>query len=255
MGLEEKVKKVGVILVSSDYHVKYHSRKALRTFLKISEYLDDRLKAQVINGDLLDCYAISKFSKDPKRLLTFQEELDQAKVVLEKIKDRSNPKAEFIFNEGNHEVRFDYLKTTVPALASLRDFSIPELMGLKDLGYRFNKLGKPYKRKDYMIYHGNLARKHSGYSAKGELDDNCFSGITGHTHRGGIHYKTTRVGTLMHAEGFCMCQPRAGDDYIKGVKNWQQGFLAIYEHGTSVEVVPVRVRNGKAIFEGKVFKG
>ena len=63
--------------------------------------VDQDFEKVVFVGDLIDCYTLSDFLKDPRRIATLQEELDEANRVLSELY-RLCPEIEFF--EGNHEV-------------------------------------------------------------------------------------------------------------------------------------------------------
>ncbi|MCA8938790.1 MAG: hypothetical protein KDB07_03230, partial [Planctomycetes bacterium] len=52
------------------------------------------------------------------------------------------------------------------------------------------------------------------------------SGISGHTHRLGIHYRTTLAGTKFWIENGCLCN--LDPDYTHGQPDWQHGFTSGY---------------------------
>lgn len=260
---EKKVKKLEDIIkaeiVISDFHIPYHNSRIINCSLEIADYLkhQNRLKSYIINGDLLDCYAISKFVKNPQRVLEFQKEINLGKEVLKTISDVVGVATKKYYTEGNHEYRIQTDKKINAHLYSLEMYSIPNLLSLDDLGFEWVPFGKKIKRKNYVIYHGDIARKHSSYTAKAELENNGMSGITGHTHRGGIFYKTDMKGITKHMEGFCACKDKVGDEYIKGTKNWQPGFSVVYENQRTgqFQFIPIEYKDGGCIFEGKLFKG
>lgn len=249
---------VFVGIISSDFHIPYQDKKSLKIIIKVINYIKKRypLRFFVINGDFCDCYAVSRFDQNPERALKAQEEYDKAKHILKRLTSPLPSTCKKIYVEGNHEHRFQKDRWKHPGVYNLRCYTIEELLDLKKYGYEFIRLGQSYKRRKFHVYHGNIARKHSGFSAKGEMEDTGLSGITGHTHRGSLFMKSDMSGDKVHAEGFCMCRNEAGNDYIKGNKNWQRGFIVVFEEKTTgdFQIVPVQIKNGKAFFNGKIFK-
>jgi len=74
--------------------------------------------------------------------------------------------------------------------------------------------------------HWDTVAKEGGYTAKRLLDDKGVSLLQGHTHRFGVHARTTVDGrTILGIENFCMCSRRAS--YV-AYPNWQTGFSIIY---------------------------
>jgi len=64
--------------------------------------IDQDFEKVVFVRDLIDCYTLSDFLKDPRKITTLQEELDEANRVLSELY-RLCPEIEFF--EGNHEYR------------------------------------------------------------------------------------------------------------------------------------------------------
>lgn len=87
-----------------------------------------------------------------------------------------------------------------------------------------------------------MVRKFSGYTARGELEKHDSSGISGHTHRGGVYYYKTPERYLAWFESFCLCD--LNPEYVQE-PNWQQGFLYGYVEKDSFAVTPIPIVDGK----------
>ena len=86
------------IVFISDIHAPFHDLKALKALRSfIGWYKPDEL---IFLGDVVDFYAVSSFTKDPKRALELQDEIDQAVDIIRRITDKA-PKANKIFLRGN----------------------------------------------------------------------------------------------------------------------------------------------------------
>ena len=89
------------LLVLSDIHIPYHNIESLTCAFDFAK--QEKPDAILLNGDTLDFFGLSRFSKDPKarsfahELKTFKEFMD----VLKKIFD-----AKIYFKIGNHEERY-----------------------------------------------------------------------------------------------------------------------------------------------------
>jgi hypothetical protein len=100
---------------------------------------------------------------------------------------------------------------------------LPRVLKVADYDMRFAADGYVVGNEKFMWKHGDFVRNKSAVSAMAELERNGSSGASGHTHRLGMHYSTTRTGVAVWAESGCLCgldPPYAK----KGQKmNWQQG--------------------------------
>lgn len=159
-------------------------------------YLDDQCQKLdptviVIIGDLLDCYSLSSFDKDPSRKETLNDERLAAKKWLSKLR-RNHPAAEIIFIEGNHEERIRrQIKRFLPGLHDLPELTTSGLLGLEDFGISFCP-STGFKRWGIRFKHGTNTSK---YSAANEMNRHRCSGVSGHTHR-------AQSSTFTDAEGY-----------------------------------------------------
>lgn len=243
-------------LVIGDIHAPFHDEKAVGVALALSKHI--KPDVIVFNGDILDALAVSRFNKDPKRALMLQEELDATCDVLTAFR-RANPKAKMVFIEGNHEARLQsYLQSKSPELHGLRALDIEGLLGLKELGIKYIK---SRGRSAYWRYgaitigHFDRVSKHSANTEKLLMDDRNESLIQGHTHRGGVYYKTLPNGTVMAGiGGFCLCD--TSPDYCTD-PNWQQGVVIVTKRKSSNRffIEPVPIVDHEALYEGYLFSG
>jgi len=227
------VDKETTIAVIPDLHIPYHDNDLLEKALAVSKGKD----VIVMLGDLIDAYTVSDFSKDPARKSTLQDEVDQATVLLARIR-RENPTAEIHFIAGNHEERIArYIINNAPAFSDMRELKLPVLLKLdeQNIEYHarsgFNKWGCRFK-------HGDLVRGKSGYTARGEMEAHRCSGFSGHTHRLGRAIATDKEGvTTEWWEAGHLCDTRAAE-YVDS-PDWQAGMLALSVTDKSVKVTPI----------------
>lgn len=254
-------KKLKTAVVVSDIHAPYHDDKALRVAEQVIS--DINPDVFVINGDLVDGYPISRFLKDPNRLETLQDELDASKDILQRFREVT-PKAKRYLTEGNHESRLSKVIATLdgPAreLARLESFqeamSWTSLLRLKENGYQWVS-DKDQPSVDiipqFLVKHGSVVRRYSGYSAKGEYDNYHRSGTSGHTHRLSQYYHSSLGETHLWVETGCLCSLKP--DYTK-YPNWMQGFAVFTWSGNELPFVElVHINKHKTIFRGSIYKG
>jgi len=221
-------KSIGVerCVVICDTHVPYQDNRAVAVALALIE--DLKPERVVLAGDMLDMYAVSRFSKEPLGALGLQDELDQTKDLLREIR-RASGKARLEYVEGNHEARLTaYLHTRAPELAGLTALSITELLDLDSLDITYIKSRGRSAFTTFgavAVGHFDKCSKHSGYTAKALVDDRCESLVQGHVHRLGTHYKTLPNGdVLLGVESGCLCD--LSPEYVAN-PNWQHGLTVI----------------------------
>lgn len=247
------------IAFPTDEHVPFQDDKARQIALQIIRDFNPDLMAAGSDG--LDFYTVSSFDKNPERIkVSLQKEIDQWKTIQREWRDAA-PGAKRVFIPGNHEDRLRKYLWRHPELADLEVLALPNLLGLASLGiewmYDGSLLSQEYVVDNVLaIKHGQYVRKGSGMSARAEIEHEHYSisTISGHTHRGGSFYATTRHGVVQGHEAFCLC--RLDPEYLQH-PDWQQGLLLaeIVGENLEVELIPFNdFRHRKsAIWRGKEY--
>ena len=240
------------VVFVSDIHAPFHDKNAVKACLSFVKWW--KPDEVIFMGDVVDFYAVSSFDKDPARRNKLQEEIDAGVEILRAF-CKAAPKAKMKLLKGNHEHRLQrYLWRKAPELASLRSNSVPVQLKLDELGIKYVESGK-IVIKQTIIKHGNVVRKFSAYSAKGEFESCGVSGVSAHTHRMGQFFHTHEGGKFTWMEIGCLSDTEL--EYMEGkVANWQQGFaLGFYKNSGSnrfnINLVPII--KGKAMWGGYEF--
>jgi hypothetical protein len=211
---EERIKVVCI----SDLHCPYEDKEVVRLEIEFCRHEQPDI---IIFHELHDFYALSKFDKDPERLNELQSEIDLVNSYMAQFR-KACPKARMILLGSNHLARLKrFMWREAPALNNLRCLKLEQLLELKTHKIEYFENGFTFKK--VLFKHGDIVRKFSGYTAKGEFEREMVSGCSGHTHRLGVYYHTVRGGSYVWVEAGCGC--RLDAEYLKGsVANWQQGF-------------------------------
>lgn len=204
------------LVVLSDWHVPFEDKQVVKLEL---EYCKVEQPDIIVMHELHDFYAVSKFSKDPARKFNLQDEIDQVNVYMKKMRELC-PNARLILLKSNHLDRLrKYIWNVAPELSGLRCMKINELLELKKYGIEYKD---SFSFKKVLFKHGDIVRKFSCYTSKGEFDREGCSGSSGHTHRLGIYFIRLRGGEYVWVETGCAC--KRDPHYIDGITNWQHGF-------------------------------
>lgn len=238
------VNKDTVIGLLSDIHIPYQDNQALTVAL------DHCKKAKVthliLNGDVMDCYQISRFEKDPSKR-SFKYELDTVRAFLTTLADRFKG-VRIIFKEGNHENRYmRFMRSKAPELLGIEAFNLSVLLGLKQLGIDHVPDNKLIQAGNLIIIHGhefgqqifspvNPAR---GYFLKAKTNV-----IGGHNHQVSAHSENRLDGKqiVAYSTGH-LADP---NPEYKPINNWSHGF-AIITHIQDGKNVNFNVHNHKII--------
>lgn len=242
-------------IVLPDVHIPFHDKTLLGIWLHHVETL--KPDGIDIIGDFIDCYSLSKFDKNPSRKDNLQYELDLAHDFLKLMRHVAGRGCEIEYSEGNHEDRDrKILWSKIPGLATLRNLTVPELLGLKKLGITWHSIQNPYKIRDLWYTHGDVLRHSAGMSARAMSDKIHGSVIMGHCHRMGWSPHTTWNGRedayeVGHLTDYTQL------DYVRSVPNWQQGwavveFLEGGGHVVSFVTVHQQDKKRRVVYKGKV---
>lgn len=243
--------KSGTVVIISDVHVPFHNKQGVQNVVEMCAALQPEWF--VINGDFLDCLAISAFPKPPGVPL-FQEEIDAGREILEAFRE-AMPRTKFVWLDGNHEQRLERAIMAAPGFYGMNCLTIPELMRLEAIDCHYQQYMEPYVIGDLTIVHGNKVSKHSAYSAKAHLIDNGFLNVAiGHTHRQGVYKHSGGMGVRRAYELGGLWDINQVH-YIKGRPNWQGGFgVAYIQDGKLRDLNLIEMGDdGSFVFDGRVY--
>jgi hypothetical protein len=231
-------------IIFSDLHAPYYDKKAWHALVCAAKRLKPRWI--VAAGDILDCYSISKFAKDPKRRQTsLSDEVACVRGLLEEIGQHAKY-CHYI--SGNHE---DRLRRSVwqyaPELSGAVR-SMPDLLGLDDIGWQYTDYGDAVELGDLLVTHD--IGKCGIYSLRQTHIQAWRQIAIGHSHRLGLH--------TYHGKAAVSCG-WLGDydaiDYRHQIDcraEWCHGFaVARITKSGLAHLTPVAIVNGSAVIGGQ----
>ncbi len=176
----------------------------------------------IMNGDIVDCYTISEFSRDPLTTTSLAQEIREAGELMARFRDIPQK----LWIGGNHEDRLRrFIWNKAPQLAEVEGLDFPGLFKLADHGFSWIEYGGHTMVGKLLVTHGDLVRRDSGATARAHFQKFGKSVMIGHTHRLGTYYKT-QLGTPRSAfENGCLCS--LTPEYANNV-DWQQGFSVVH---------------------------
>lgn len=238
-----------VVLKLSDFHIPFHDERAVKVAYSFARFLKPHT---IVLDEVLDFYQLSKFDKTPSRVLEFGQDVEASRDALAALR-KMCPASRIVMVRSNHDQRLERYTKNHPELSSLSLFTVPELLALRKLKIGYTE---SLSFRDVLFKHGSVVRKHSGYTARAEFEREGCSGVSGHSHRLGIHYVSLRGGKYCWLEGGCLCQTE-GVEYIDGVANWQQGVTAFmfakgsrHFHAQIYPIIDGQIMFGERTFEG-----
>lgn len=250
----------------------FHDRRVLDVALQLAEYqaFDD----VTFLGDSLDLSEWStKFAVLPEFAYTTMPALIELQWWLGQFRSAA-PKAEISLLEGNHDdrprrailshFRAAYDLRPADELELPASLSVERLLSLHKLkvGYvRDYPDGKKWMTDQLMYQHGNQVRSGAGDTAKAVARKYAVTVCFGHVHRQELVTVTEHGQDRWLVQTFCPGCACHLDGRVPGSSEdgqWQQG-LGIVEYWPEkpevpVNIVPLLVDKGRAIYDGKVFE-
>ncbi len=243
------------VLNCSDVHAPFHNKISWRLFLKVAKMGWDEC---IINGDFLDCLAVSFHPKAAGKRYALVDEIAIANEMLDDLRTALGRDCYIVFLGGNHEHRMErYIAEKAKELHGIDGTTIPGLLRLKERGITW----LPYKSAAYKV--GKLAFIHDlgrcgVNTARQSLADYGSNVVVGHSHRAGVVYQGTVRGECHVGVNSGWMGDAIAADYVhvdKARRDWQQGFVVAYvEKSGNAHVQFVPIINRSCVVDGKLVK-
>jgi predicted phosphodiesterase len=219
---------VGAIGILSDVHVPYHSEIAVAA--AVAHLKDQNLAGLLLNGDIADFYAISRYMKDPKKR-DFKGELEAVRRFLAWLRQEF-PAIPIIYKLGNHEDRWQHwLWQHAAEISDDRRMSLQSWLDLDKLGITIVDDQRPVMLGKLPVLHGHELPKGMASPvnvARGAWMRTLSTCLVGHSHRTSNHAESD----MWHKETACwstgcLCDLRP--EYAK-FNRWNWGFAMAVVH-------------------------
>lgn len=231
---------IGNVGIMSDVHVPYHSEIAVAAavgFLK-----DQELSGLLLNGDIADFYAISRYMKDPKQR-DFKGELEAVRDFLAYLRQEF-PDIPIVYKTGNHEERWQHwLWQHAAEISDDPRMSLTAWLGFTEHNIELVEDKRPVLLGKLPVLHGHELP--SGMAApvnvaRGAFMKTLSTVMVGHSHRTSNHAESD----MWHKETGCwstgcLCDLRP--EYAR-INRWNWGFAMVAIHkGGAFDVHNYRV--------------
>ena len=212
------------ILILSDIHIPFHDVPSLEAALRFGK----RFRPDLIlfNGDLHDCYGLSKWLKDP-RLRNFPKEIETLEAFFSHIRERF--KCDFILKLGNHEERVEkYLYSRAPDLVGTDNWEYSNLINASQYGIEIIKDQRIIMLGELPVVHGHEFMR--GFfnpvnPARGLFLKGLHTALTSHWHRTSDHVERDVLGKIVTCWSTgCLCDLHP--EYAR-INKWNHGFATI----------------------------
>ena len=230
-------------LILSDVHMPYHDPEALELACEIG--VEQGVEAVILNGDFIDCFAVSFWQKDPRQV-DFQAEIDTVIEGFEYLRYMF-PDIPIIFKMGNHEDRYiRYMTQKAVELLGVTAFEFENLFCLDEYGIEMVDGKRPIVFQDYTILHGHEFYGSGGaFPAKGYFMKTKVNTISAHLHRSSYYSEKDVNGVTKRSySSGCLCD--LTPDYSP-LNAWNHGFLIIKRGKSGARVENYDIEDGQLV--------
>jgi predicted phosphodiesterase len=234
------MKVTGPIGILSDVHVPYHSEVAVAA--AVGHLKEQGLSGLLLNGDIADFYAISRYMKDPAKR-DFKGELEAVRGFLGWLRQEF-PGIPIVYKAGNHEERWQHwLWQHASEISDDRRMSLTAWLDLAKLDIELVEDQRPVMLGKLPVLHGHELPKGMAAPvnvARGAWMRTLSTCLVGHSHRTSNHAESD----MWHKETACwstgcLCDLRPEFSVIN---RWNHGFAVATVHdGGAFDVQNYRV--------------
>lgn len=246
------------VVIIPDTHAPFHDPKAIELACKIIE--DVKPSSVIWLGDDVDWVQLSVYSQDPDRINKAHSEVESWQNEVRKpIISAAPDYCKDYKLMGNHEKRMYKYHCAHPAISDFPGMHFDAIFGFDESWKVIPNLQLVeeeilWRQGKFIFKHGDAVRKWSGYTAKAMLEKENTSGISGHVHRAGQSYLTTRGVHKVWTENGCICD--LNPEYVSN-PNWQHAISIGWFNGNGktdyfhIDLIPFS--KYQAIANGKFF--
>jgi len=231
-------------LVLSDVHSPFYDEAALKLAIEYGRERDTTLV--LLNGDIMDCYALSRWEKNPE-IRDFPGEVRSGRDVLKAVR-AAFPNARIIWKWGNHEERYDAHLRLNPDFYGLDDWKWENVFRLPEHGIELVKDKRPIQLGKLSIIHGHEYGR--GFTDPVSPARTFFlrAGVNvlgGHYHRTSQHSKRDLRQSVVSAWSTgCLCEDHP---HYRPLGDQNQGFAFVeVDPRGAFRVDNLRIIDGRA---------
>ena len=235
--------KVGIL---TDVHLPYTDKDALITAVNYLKNVLTKNDALLLNGDIIDCYQLSRYIKDPKKR-DFKYEIDSLKNFFLDIQKILGCK--IFYKLGNHEARYEhFLYMKMHELKGVEDFEFKNIIKARENNIDVIESNRVIKLNSLNGIHGHeYVGGGSGVNvARGLFTRAMASSFLGHHHKTSEHTETDMNGKIITTWSIG-CLSHLHPEYLP-LNKWNHGFAFVELDNNGEDFL----FHNKRIYKGKV---
>lgn len=215
-------------LVLSDVHIPFHHKQTVELAVKTARKY--RVAGVLLNGDILDFHAISRFDRTPDDV-RYQAEITAGRQFFDYLR-KQLPRTRIVYRAGNHEERLIlFLVRKAPELFGLDVLTTQSLLQLDRHEVEYMEERRVIKLGRLNVIHGH---EYPGVSnpvnpARGLFLRAKSVAMCGHYHQTSEHHEPTIAGKPQGAWSVgCACQLNPP---WQPFAKWNTGFAMVHVYG------------------------
>jgi predicted phosphodiesterase len=237
--ITEDFKKVGVL---SDIHVPYHSMTAI--ICAIKHLREQGIDCLILNGDIMDFYAISRHEKE-KDLRDFPREIEMGRNFLQKIRDLF-PLIPIYYKMGNHENRWQrYLNEQAEEFSQLHEMQFEQFFRLDKLAMTYVPDWQGIELGDLLILHGHELMAGGMNPSQSTFNKTFCNTLIGHVHRTTSTTKKNGFKEFFHTYS-AGCLTQLSPKYYPFAQH-NNGFALVEIENGKTKVQNIMIKDGKIV--------
>jgi hypothetical protein len=226
-------------LVIADMHYPFQDNAAITLAINWANK-NDYLDFVLLDGDIGDFHALSRFDKEPTAI-RYKTEMDGIKQILQVIR-KIFPKAEILYKKGNHEYRLThYLTLKAPEIFEMKPFLFDDYLDFNGLGVKSYESDTVFSVGKLLIGHGDEFGSISTAvsPARGLLLKTFECGLIAHNHKQSMHSKATGLDKIITTWSIgCTCNLHP--QWLR-FNEWTHGCAGLRVDGKDFEVENKRI--------------
>jgi len=237
--ITEDFKRVGVL---SDIHVPYHSMSAI--ICAIKHLREVGIDCLILNGDIMDFYAISRHEKE-KDLRDFPREIEMGRNFLQKIRDLF-PLIPIYYKMGNHENRWQrYLNEQAEEFSQLHEMQFEQFFRLDKLAMTYVPDWQGIELGDLLILHGHELLAGGMNPSQSTFNKTFCNTLIGHVHRTTSTTKKNGFKEFFHTYS-AGCLTQLSPKYYPFAQH-NNGFAVVDIEEGKTKVANIMIKDGKIV--------
>lgn len=237
-------KSITRLLVLSDIHLPYHDESAITAAVDFGKHKG--VDGILLNGDIMDCYTLSKYEQDPDKR-KFWEELETLRQFIGWLRQELD--VPIYYKLGNHEERYQrWMRVKAPLLLGTPEYQIEHLIQARAAGIHVIKDKRIVMAGKLPILHGHEVQGSGSVNpARTLYFQTNESAMKGHSHVTIENSTKTLSGEMITTWSTgCLCGLHP--EYAR-INKWNHGFafVRIDTETGHYKVSNLRILNGEVL--------